>query len=269
MSSDRYIRDTVVPISWKISLDFQVQADRFQQLSLSFKVPIFVSGSKSKNTATATKMFKKLDFINPICVRSQICLGPVHLEVSQSHGHFIHNRRDCSIAFELLLDEMVLDGQEAKVSNDDVQRGGRLGEKNHRRVEVDVESNSSASLRQFLHTWRCFFSSLNSHFSEGVFSRLEIIDKNLKQKETADIKRRINKYLDIMVWFKICDPYQDGGDKLVEENDLNAPNFKCDRCVNFRHVEVGVSFCCPCVIYHPEGKNLLICNRDSLKKGET
>ena len=66
----------------------------------------------------------------------------------------------------------------------------------------------------------------------------------------------------------MCYSYQNGGDKLVEEDDLDASHSQCDRGVNFRHVQIGVSFCCICKVYHAEGKHLLICYRHSLR-GET
>lgn len=59
MSSDLYVRDAVVPVCWKIALDFQVQADWLQQLSLSFKIHIFVSGSESNSNKTVVKSNKK------------------------------------------------------------------------------------------------------------------------------------------------------------------------------------------------------------------
>lgn len=188
MSSDLYIRDAVVPISRKISLDFQVQADRLQQLSLAFKFPIFVSGSESKSITTVPKMMNKKHGmrVNSICGRSHFWLRPVHLEVGQFHDHFIHNRRDCSVAFGRLLDETVLYRQEAKISNNDVWRGGRLGEENHRCVEVDVKSNSSASLCQLLHTRGCLFCSLNRHLSEGFFRLVEIINEYLKGRISGE-----------------------------------------------------------------------------------
>lgn len=44
MSSDPNVRDTVVPVGGKISLDFQVQVDGLQQLYLSLKAPIYICG---------------------------------------------------------------------------------------------------------------------------------------------------------------------------------------------------------------------------------
>lgn len=44
MSSDPNVRDAVVPVGGKISLDFQVQVYRLQQLYLSQKTPIYIGG---------------------------------------------------------------------------------------------------------------------------------------------------------------------------------------------------------------------------------
>lgn len=60
--------------------------------------------------------------------------------------------------------------------------------------------------------------------------------------------------------------YQNGWDKFVEEDNLDASHIQCDSSVNFRHVQIGVSFCCICIIYHLKGKHLFICNGHSLKK---
>lgn len=59
--------------------------------------------------------------------------------------------------------------------------------------------------------------------------------------------------------------YQNGWDKFVEEDDLDATHIQCDSSVNFRHVQIGVSFCCICIIYHLKGKYLFICYGHSLK----
>lgn len=63
----------------------------------------------------------------------------------------------------------------------------------------------------------------------------------------------------------MCDSYQYGGDKLVEKDDLDASHSQWDQGVNFGHVQIGVSFCCICVVYHAEGKHFLICYRHSLR----
>lgn len=63
----------------------------------------------------------------------------------------------------------------------------------------------------------------------------------------------------------MCYSYQNGGDKLVEEDNLDASHSQCDRGVNFRHVQIGVSVCCICKVYHAEGKHLLIRYRHSLR----
>ncbi len=55
------------------------------------------------------------------------------------------------------------------------------------------------------------------------------------------------------------DSYQYGGDKLVEKDDLDASHIQSDRGVNFRHVQIGVSLCRICIVYHVEGKHFLIC----------
>lgn len=63
----------------------------------------------------------------------------------------------------------------------------------------------------------------------------------------------------------MCDSYQYGGDELVEEDDLNASHGQWDRGVHFRHVQIGISFCRICVIYHAEGKHFLIRYRHGLR----
>lgn len=44
MSSDPDVRYAVVPVRRKISLNFQVQIDRLQQLYFSLKTPIYICG---------------------------------------------------------------------------------------------------------------------------------------------------------------------------------------------------------------------------------
>lgn len=55
MSNDLYVRYAVVPIGWKISQDFQVQADRLQQLGLSLKTFIYVCGPGSTHNTNVIK----------------------------------------------------------------------------------------------------------------------------------------------------------------------------------------------------------------------
>lgn len=122
-------------------------------------------------------------------------LWPVHLEVSQFHSHYIHNRRDLSITFKWLLGKTVLDRQQTEVSYNDVGGRGGLGEEDDWRIEVDVKSDSGASLSQLLHTWCCLFCSLDCHLGQSLFGLLEIIDeclgqrKNRKQQCEGDIIR--------------------------------------------------------------------------------
>jgi len=61
VSSNLYVRDAVVPVGGKISLDFQVKTDWLQQLSLPLKSLIYVRGSGNN--------------INQI-VRSDACKNP-------------------------------------------------------------------------------------------------------------------------------------------------------------------------------------------------
>lgn len=49
MSSDPNVRDAVVPVGGKISLDFQVQVDGLQQPYLSLKAIIYICGPE-RNT---------------------------------------------------------------------------------------------------------------------------------------------------------------------------------------------------------------------------
>lgn len=59
MSSDLYVRYAVVPVGWKISLDFQVKADRLQQLGLSLKSFIYVcSSGYGNNTIVISKVIE-------------------------------------------------------------------------------------------------------------------------------------------------------------------------------------------------------------------
>lgn len=110
---------------------------------------------------------------------------PVHLEVGQSHRHYIHNRRDLDITFKGLLGEAVLDRQQTEVSYNDVEGRGRLGQEDDGCIEVDVQSDPSAPLCQLLHTWRCLFRSLDCHLCQGLFSLLEVIDECLRARKNG------------------------------------------------------------------------------------
>ena len=63
----------------------------------------------------------------------------------------------------------------------------------------------------------------------------------------------------------MCDSYQYGRDKLVEEDDLDASHSQCDRGVNFRHVQIRITSCRICVVHHAEGKHFLVCYRTQPK----
>lgn len=63
MSSDLYVRYAVVPVGWKISLDFQVQADWLQQLGLSLKTFIYVCGPGSSNNKQVMRDVKEITVI--------------------------------------------------------------------------------------------------------------------------------------------------------------------------------------------------------------
>ena len=52
--------------------------------------------------------------------------------------------------------------------------------------------------------------------------------------------------------------YQYGGDKLVEEDDLDAPHSQADRGVHLRHVQVGVALRGIRVVDHTKGKHLFV-----------
>lgn len=53
--------------------------------------------------------------------------------------------------------------------------------------------------------------------------------------------------------------YHNGGDKLVEVDELDAAHCQRHAHVHPRHVQVGVALCGICVIHHAEVKHLLIC----------
>lgn len=126
-------------------------------------------------------------------------LWPVHLEVSQSHSHYIHNRRDLSIAFTGLLGKAVLDWQQTEVSDNDIGGRGGLGQEDDGSVEVDVQSDTSAPLCQLLHTWRCFLCSLNCHLSQGIFSLLKVIDECLRGRMKRKQQNVGKKLLEVWV----------------------------------------------------------------------
>lgn len=58
--------------------------------------------------------------------------------------------------------------------------------------------------------------------------------------------------------------YQYGGDKLVEEDELDAAHRQRDARVDLRHVQIGISFRRIRVVHHAEVKHLLVCYRNSL-----
>ena len=64
---------------------------------------------------------------------------------------------------------------------------------------------------------------------------------------------------------RIRDSYQYGGDKLVEEDDLDTSHSQRDSGVHIRHVQVGVAFCCIRIVYHSEVKHFLTRYRHSLR----
>lgn len=182
MSSDLYVRDAVVPVGWQISLNFQVQTNRLQNLHLSLKTLIYVNGSETTTSQVIKKKYKNKSLKSNLSKwwsSLRVRLWPVHLEVAQPHSHFIHNRWDCRITFKGLLGKTILDRQKTKISYNDIWRGRRLREEDNRCVEVDAESDSRAPLCQFLHAWGCLFCSLNCHLSQGLFSLLEVINKCL------------------------------------------------------------------------------------------
>lgn len=57
----------------------------------------------------------------------------------------------------------------------------------------------------------------------------------------------------------ILPPYHDGGDELVEVDELDAAHRQRHACVHLRHVQVGVALRGVCVIHHAEVKHLLVC----------
>ncbi len=110
-------------------------------------------------------------------------LWPVHLEVSESHSHYIDNRRDLGITFKGLLGKTVLDRQQTKVSHNDIVGRGGLGQEDDGCIEVDIETDSTAALCQLLHTWCCFLCCLDCYLSQGLFGLLEVVNECLGEKK--------------------------------------------------------------------------------------
>lgn len=67
MSSDPNVRDAVIPVGGKISLDFQVQVDRLQQLYLSLKTPIYIRGPERNTGREPDEVLIKLNQPNFYC----------------------------------------------------------------------------------------------------------------------------------------------------------------------------------------------------------
>lgn len=63
--------------------------------------------------------------------------------------------------------------------------------------------------------------------------------------------------------------YHDGGDELVEVDELDAAHRQRHAHVHLRHVQVGVALCRVRVIHHAEVKDLLVCYRNSLMGEKT
>lgn len=123
------------------------------------------------------------------------------------------------------------------------------------------------SARAALASWKLLMNAWKSNDCKRM-EIIKIINYLINNQDYAwEVNwMRWDQLLQPLDYFLICNSYQYRGDKLVEEDDLNATNSQRDRGVDIRHVQVGVSFSCICVVYHVEGKHFLIFYRHSLKR---